>query len=86
MKTLNINSKVRIKLTAYGIEKLKEEHEEFRKRCPSFGEFIPPKTDVNGYCEMQLWRIMQLFGEDMYNGATKHPFEANIQIDDSNFE
>ena len=86
MKTLNINSNVRIKLTPCGIAKLKARHEELRSSCPSIGKFIPPKADKDGYCEMQLWEIMNTFGEDMYNGNMNLPFETNIQIDDSLLE
>ena len=86
MKTLNINSQVRIKLTPCGIEKLKKKHEELRSFCPSIGDFKPPETDKDGYCEMQLWDVMNTFGEDMYNGNMNLPFETNIQIDDAKFE
>ena len=86
MKTLNINSQVRIKLTPCGIEKLKRKHEELRSFYPSIGKFTPPKADKDGYCEMQLWNVMKIFGEDMYDGNMNLPFETNIQIDDAKFE
>lgn len=86
MKTLNINNKVRIKLTPCGIEKLKRKHEELLSFCPSIGKFTPPETDKDGYCEMQLWEIMSTFGEDMHMGNMNLPFETNIQIDDAQFE
>ena len=86
MKTLNINSQVRIKLTPCGIEKLKRKHEELRSLCPSIGKFTPPEADKDGYCEMQLREIMNTFGKDMYNGNMNLPFETNIQIDDAKFE
>ncbi len=86
MKTLNINTKVRIKLTPCGIQKLKANHEELRASCPSIGKFTPPKTDKDGYCEMQLWEIMNTFGKDLYMGNMNLPFETNIQIDDAQFE
>ncbi len=85
MKTLNINCNVRIKLNPCGIKRLRQKHEERRSIDSSIGEFIPPKVDKDGYCEMQLWRIMQIFGEDLYFGNNNPPFECNIQIDDSNF-
>ncbi len=86
MKTLNINSNVRIKLTPFGIAKLAANHEELRSSRPSIGKFTPPETDKDGYCEMQLWEIMSTFGEDMYMGNMHLPFETNIQIDDAQFE
>ena len=84
MKTLNTNAKVRIKLTPYGIQKLKGRHEQLRFFAPSIGEFTPPETDKDGYCEMQLWDVMNTFGEDMLPGK-ELPFETEIQIDDSEF-
>ena len=74
MKTLNINSSVRIKLTPYGIEKLKRK------------QYIQPKVDKDGFCEMQLWWVMQIFGEDINAFNQKLPFETNIQIDDAFLE
>lgn len=87
MKTLNINSNVRIKLTSFGIKRLKENHEELRKKYPSaIGKFIPPAVDEEGFCEMQLWVVMKKFGDLLYNSCENPPFELKIQIDDAEFE
>lgn len=87
MKTLNINSEVRIKLTSFGIERLKKNHEELRKNYPSaIGEFKLPDVDENGFSKMQLWVIMNTFGDLLFNGSPNLPFEMNIQIDDAEFE
>ena len=86
MKTLNINHYVRIKLTKFGFEKLKKNHENLRKKCPSIGKFTPPKVDEYGFCEMQLWEVMHTFGKDLFLGSANLPFEANIQIDEAQFE
>ena len=85
MKTLNINSEVRIKLTPSGIRKLRQRHEKLRSKVPSIGRFIPPKADKDGYCEMPLWQIMHIFGEDVNIGLNL-PFETEIQIDDAMFK
>lgn len=88
MKTLNINSKVRIKLTSFGIEILRKQHEERHRSYPfAFpASFTPPAVNEDGFCEMQLWEVMNTFGEFLYNGAPNLPFETNIQIDDEQFE
>lgn len=87
MKTLNVNNYVRIKLTKFGFEKLKKNHEDLRKRYPTIiGEYTPPKVDEDGFCEMQLWEVMNTFGEDLFNGSINLPFETNIQIDEAQFE
>lgn len=83
MKTLNINSIVRIKLTPYGLEVLKSRHKKLRSSYPSIGKL--PELDKDGYCEMQLWKIMNIFGEVMQDDGTDMnvPFDFNIQIDGS---
>lgn len=86
MKTLNLSSLVRIKLTPYGIEKLKRVHAELRSHFPDVGDFTPSETDKDGYCEMLLWDVMNTFGEDVYHGSVNMPFEADIQIDDAEFK
>lgn len=86
MKTLNINNYVRIKLTKFGFEKLKKNHEDLRKKFPTVGEFTPPKVDEDGFCKMQLWQVMNIFGEDLFSGSINLPFETNIQIDEAQFE
>ena len=86
MKTLNINHYVRIKLTKFGFEKLKKNHEDLRKKFPTVGEFTPPKVYEDGFCEMQLCEVMNTFGEDLFNGSINLPFEINIQIDEAQFE
>ena len=92
MKTLNINSYVKIKLTPFGIEKLKEEHENLRNKCASIGNITIaetleiPEVDEEGYSKMQLWKVMNIFGKYLYNGSINLPFETNIQIEDTQFE
>ena len=86
MKTLNMNSYVRIKLTSYGIEVLHRKHEGIRAAYPFIGKFSPPKTDKDGYYKMQLWQVMNIFGQYMYDGNINLPFELDIQIDDAQFK
>lgn len=86
MKTLSINSHVRIKITPFGIAKLKEQHERLFKNWSTIPDFIPPKVDKDGYSTMLLWQVMNNFGEYMSLGATQLPFEDIIQIDDAEFE
>lgn len=57
MKTLNINHYVRIKLTKFGFEKLKKNHEDLRKKFPTVGEFTPPKVDEDGFCTLYLYGV-----------------------------
>lgn len=86
MKTLNINKYVRIKLTEFGFEKLKKDHENLRQKYPTIGEYTPPEVDEDGFCEMQLWVVMNTFGENLFSGSSDLPFETDIQIDEAQFE
>lgn len=87
MKTLNINSEVRIKLTPFDIKRLKENYEEIRKDYPHVtDEFKLPEVDENGFSKMPLWEVMNNFGDLLFNGSSNPPFEINIQIDDADLE
>lgn len=59
---INLNDKVRVKLTDHG-----------RAVCQKhWGE--PPKEDADGWSTWQLWVLMQEFGQHMYLGCPS-PFE-----------
>lgn len=87
MKTLNINSYVRIKLTRVGIQRLRSNHKKMFEYYPSCKtKFIPPEVDEEGFSEMQLWKVMQNFGDLLYIGSTELPFELDIKIDDKDLK
>jgi hypothetical protein len=76
----NISQFVKVKLTTFGIEKLKEKHDKIRAVAPGIGEFKIPQTDFNGYSSFQLWELMEDLGE--YIGIGKRlPFETNIYFE-----
>lgn len=83
MKTLNINASVRIKLTPFGLNILKNYHDD---NFPPTLEFTPPDVDEEGYCEMQLYEVMHVFGQYMNIASPNYPFDLLIQIEDSKFE
>lgn len=87
MKEFNINDCVKIKLTETGIAILKNRHDSILKAyadnpevLKTLGEFKNPEVDENGYTEMQMWEVMNLFGNYMYNGNPDMPFETTIAI------
>lgn len=81
MKNFNINNYVRIKLTPLGMKILKEKHKELRKYDKGVGKFVPSEQDEDGYCSMQLWQVMAIFGAYM-NAYDDAPFNMDIRIDD----
>jgi hypothetical protein len=68
----NINEKVKVKLTPKGNGILRDKGENPNDLM----------KDENGFVEFQLWELMNLFGQQMYNGCTNIPFETTIIIPD----
>ena len=82
----NINRTAKVKLTAEGIEVLKDKHYEFEERRKRLNPNYQKKPftltlDEEGYYTNQLWCIMQDFGGDNMT-MTKNPFDARIIIED----
>lgn len=78
---INLNETVKVKLTDYGKDVYYHQFDDLNKRIIKNGgkpiEPHFPKEDENGYCEMQLWGLMELYGNYM---AMEHqnvfkPFE-----------
>jgi len=63
---ININDEVTVKLTDFGEQLLAEKGVEKASLC---GEY-----------KFQLWELMQIFGDCMYNGMPKMPFVKNELI------
>jgi hypothetical protein len=83
MKSFNINSIVKVKLTDYGRKVLEIRHNEF---WSSYGKldkhpYIPKTEDENGFVEFQLWELMEKLGNECSLGG-ELPFETTILIDE----
>jgi hypothetical protein len=72
----NINECVRIRLTDKGREIHKAAFAVVERIT---GRYTAPKEDSGGWCEMQLWTVMELFGPHIYMGC-ENPFETEIDI------
>ena len=78
----NTNHDVKVKLTDYGRDILRKQHQEFLKQWPSAKGLVEdglPKEDSDGWSTWQLWSLMSELGEYLYLGG-KLPFETNIII------
>jgi len=73
VQKFNINNNVKIKLTEAGIDILKKER-------PNLLEIYNNRIDKDGYTQVQLWEVMNVFGKHCYNGNNNLPFETNIII------
>ncbi len=80
MKYFNFNDFVYIKPTEEGFKILKDNYNKIMGDMAKIYKYEEPKVDENGYIEMQLWQVMQNFGEYMYNGNMNLPFESMIGI------
>jgi len=69
----NLNDYVRVKLTPRGREIYMEDFEKYGI------EKGPPPEDADGWCEMQCWCLMQIFGAHICMGIDP-PFNTQIEF------
>ena len=80
MIKFNINHDVMVKLTDYGREVLKQNHDKIYADLGNPQPYVPIKEDENGMSKWQLWVLMNEFGHVLYNG-NKMPFESTIYLE-----
>lgn len=87
MKSFNINSTVKVRLTEFGKKLHKEKWEDFWSSVGKLKEFPynPPEEDENGFVEYQLWQLMEDFGSYCKLGK-KLSFETVILIDEKDLK
>lgn len=66
---LNLNARVRARLTISGMAALER-----------YGYTTPQVLALNGVWEGQLWEVAAIFGDGLYNGSTRLPFQKNELI------
>lgn len=84
-KKFNINDRVKIKLTDLGCKILADDFNKWspiEKRTP---DYYKGQCDENGFYEMQLWCIMERFGE-FIGMAIPSPFENVILLKETDLE
>lgn len=81
--TMNINDRVRVKLTERG-RQLHLKH--FNELYASYGRlrptYVPPREDVDGWSEWTMWDLMREYGRYLHNGVfgEQMPFRPDIMI------
>lgn len=66
----NINNKIKLKLTEYGVSVLKKEHDALMKILPDrLRQDFKLELNDDGEWEEQLWVVMNRLGKSMYNGG-----------------
>jgi len=93
LKIFNINSVVKVKLTDFGkkihYEKYKQDYIDRWTSHDIVGKFMfnykPLVEDENGYCEFQMWSLIELFGSYCGMGG-EIPFETTILISEQDLK
>ena len=69
LMSANINDRVRVRLTVYGMKLLLDE----RDTVAGVGQVLAS----GGVWETQLWELMRVLGPSMHMGALEMPIEGN---------
>ena len=87
MKSFNINSTVKVRLTKYGEELHKKDWEDFWSSMDRLSEYpyTPYTPDADGYVEFQMWDLMEKFGKHCGWGGDL-PFDTVILIEDNDLK
>ena len=87
MKSFNINSTVKVRLTKYGEELHKKDWEDFWSSMGRLSEYpyTPYTPDADGYVEFQMWDLMEKFGKHCGWGGDL-PFDTVILIEDNDLK
>jgi hypothetical protein len=76
----NLNHNVKVKLTEFGINKLKEQHEDLYKEIPGLQPDFKINKDDEGFTYFQLHSLIMQLGHHLsYCGNL--PFETNMKVE-----
>jgi len=78
--TFDINENVAVRLTDYGREIHKKDHEDFWKETGYTMRYHAPVEDEEGWSQWQLWSLMNKFGPYIMMGSPP-VFETTIRIE-----
>ena len=74
---VNLNNRVRAKLTPYGLECHRTD---FERMFADYNiDYRPPRLDAEGYLDTQLWCLMQEYGPYITIGG-QLPFETVLLV------
>lgn len=68
--TYNLNNECRVTLTDFGARHFNFWH-------AHLGKYAPKDKKEGDQLEIELWGLMQIYGETMFNGMPKIPFVEN---------
>ena len=75
---INLNDKIKVKLTAHGLTVYKDFYKKFNIPALSL------KIDEDGYAIFQLWDFIHIFGDEIHIGARNviAPLDILVEIDE----
>jgi hypothetical protein len=76
--TLNMNDTVKVRLTPFGREVLRKNHDELFKDWKTPYPYTPP-YEKDGVSQWQLWTLFQEFGRVISLGQ-ETPFDNDIEV------
>ena len=80
----NINHYVRIQLTDFGRQVLRDNHAQlYRNIGVEPTPYREPTEDADGWSKWQAWEVLKEFGSHIFMGMKDNPFVLTIQIDAS---
>lgn len=82
---INLNEKVKVKLTDLGIKILKQDHDKTNELLKQHGGKGNPfilRLDEEGYYETQLWHLMSVFGQHLGSGLDS-PFDMDLVLNET---
>lgn len=90
MKSINLNSIIKVKLTPKGVDIFYHQYDELNKRIKEYGG-LPlkphmPQIDSEGYTEFILWKFINIYGEHMVMGIPEVIKPLNIYIKDEDID
>ena len=78
--TININDRVRVRLTKTGRTILAEQAASLRREFPKLPAYVAPSVDADGYSSFQLWSLINSFGSNLVLSNHDLPFETEILV------
>lgn len=83
---INVNYRIRVKLTELGKQVLRDKHAAFLREYPQLAKhyadgYDPTHPDDDGWYTSQMWQLMEDFGPHFSGVFNRMLFETTVQIE-----
>ena len=85
MQSINLNDRIKVRLTPLGAEIFYHQYDSLIKEHPQITTIMPhmPQIDKNGYTTFQLWGFIELYGTYIHMGADQVIEDNRIYFEES---